>query len=95
MQRIRELNLQQNEGWDTTNFDLRLRSPIDIIRIDSISQLTIAINHPVWHSHSVIKPRGTTMKHFIQSDAQVMPVIRRGSLRAKSGRIPGASLRFA
>jgi hypothetical protein len=36
------------------------------------------------------------MKHFIQSDAQVMPVIRRASLRAKNGLwTPGASLRSA
>jgi len=36
------------------------------------------------------------MKHFIQSDAQVMPVIRRGYLCAKNGLwTSGASLRFA
>jgi hypothetical protein len=86
--------------WDTTALDLNILGPaIGITSTYSISQLTIAINQPVWHSHSVLKPRGNTMKHFIQSDAQVMqvmPVIRRGALRAKNGLwTPGASLRFA
>ena len=36
------------------------------------------------------------MKHFIQFEAQVMPVIRPGYLRAKNGFwTPGASLRLA
>jgi hypothetical protein len=36
------------------------------------------------------------MKHFIQSDAQLMPVIRRGYLRAKNGLwTSGTSLRSA
>jgi hypothetical protein len=83
--------------WDTTAFDLHiLGSAIGITSTYSISKFALAINHPVWHSHSVLIAQSNTMKHFIQSDAQVMPVIRRGSLRAKNGLwTPGASRRSA
>jgi hypothetical protein len=41
--------------WDTTALDLHiLESAIGITSTYSISQLTIAINRPVWHSHSVL-----------------------------------------
>jgi hypothetical protein len=42
-----------------------------------------------------LRPRGNTMKHFIQFEAQVMLVTRPDYLRAKNGFwTPGASLRF-
>jgi hypothetical protein len=58
--------------------------------------LCVAIRKEVWHSLRVLKAQRHAMKHFIQFEAQVMPVIRPDYLRAKNGFwTPGVSLRFA
>jgi hypothetical protein len=58
--------------WDTTALDVHIwESAIGITSTYSISQLTIAINHPVWHSHSVLKAQS-------QHDEALHPIRRAG-----------------
>jgi hypothetical protein len=58
--------------------------------------LFVAFRKEVWHSLKVLQAQRQAMKHFIQFEAQVMPVTRPDYLRAKNGFwTPGISPRFA
>jgi hypothetical protein len=59
------------------------------------ADLCVAIRKEVWHSLRVLTAQRHVMKHFIQFEAQVMPVIRPDYLRAMNGFwTPDASLRI-